>query len=359
MNRTLARISMFLGAAATTAAAQPGVYSASAEKDAWTYPPVGSGFSQVAPVFGSPIGVPADPDRLGYYYVAFDLNSQIDLSQGPYDIASITVTAYLLNSSTFSGTNGTFYDDSYDSFITYDGTLTDTDPGRPIELYAAMYNNGLSALTWNEFLTPVFQNGLYNVEPVDIDPITKMPRSVQSNVDDGFDATPLAVATTTDTYVGSGNTFRIADGAELTFSLDLTDPDLRQLLADELNADGTLSFAISSLHAAGFMGQVGDDIWPRLGTRESFGLPDPSIEVVLTTGPVACSPADVTSTGTANGVPDGTVDLSDFSFYLSLWSAGDAQADVTTTGTADGVPDGSVDLSDFSFYLSLWSAGCP
>ncbi len=353
------RVALVAACIGSAALAQPGTYSASAEKDAWTYPPVGSGFSQAAPVFGSPVGVPADPDRLGYYYVAFDLNAQLDLLQGPYDIASITVTAYMLNSSTFSATNGAFYDDSYDSFITYDGTIADTDPGRPIELYAAMYNNGLSALTWNEFLTPVFQNGLYNVEPVDIDPITKMPRSVQSNVDDGFDATPLAVATTTDTYVGSGASVRIADGAELTFTLDLTDADLRQLLADELNADGTLSFAISSLHAAGFMGEAADDIWPRLGTRESFGLPDPSIEVVLSTGPVACSPADVTTSGTANGVPDQVVDLSDFSFYLTLWGTSDARADVTTTGTANGVPDGSVDLSDFSFYLTLWSAGCP
>ena len=74
---------------------------------------------------------------------------------------------------------------------------------------------------------------------------------------------------------------------------------------------------------------------------------------------LACSPADVTTTGNAEGIPDGAVDLSDFSFYLSLWSASDDRADVTTTGNANGVPDGSVDLSDFSFYLSLWSAGCP
>ena len=73
----------------------------------------------------------------------------------------------------------------------------------------------------------------------------------------------------------------------------------------------------------------------------------------------ACSPADLTTTGNAEGEPDGTVDLSDFSYYLSIWSSSDTAADVTTTGTASGIPDGTVDLSDFSFYLSLWSAGCP
>ena len=123
--------------------------------------------------------------------------------------------------------------------------------------------------------------------------------------------------------------------------------------------DGTLSFVISSLHAAGFNGQGGSEIYPRIGTRESFGLPAPSIEVVLTTGPVACSPADVTTSGTANGVPDQVVDLSDFSYYLTLWGTGDSIADVTTSGTANGVPDGAVDLSDFAYYLQLWSAGCP
>lgn len=79
-----------------------------------------------------------------------------------------------------------------------------------------------------------------------------------------------------------------------------------------------------------------------------------------TTFVAACdSPADVTTTGTNNGVPDGQIDLSDFSAYLTLWSASSLAADVTTTGTSNGTPDGAVDLSDFSFYITLWSAGCP
>ena len=72
-----------------------------------------------------------------------------------------------------------------------------------------------------------------------------------------------------------------------------------------------------------------------------------------------CGPADVTTDGTSNGIPDNAVTLSDFSFYLSLWSAGDNAADLTTDGTSNGIPDNAVTLSDFSFYLGLWSAGCP
>ncbi len=70
-------------------------------------------------------------------------------------------------------------------------------------------------------------------------------------------------------------------------------------------------------------------------------------------------PSDLTTDGTANGIPDGVTTLSDFSFYLGLWGAADPAADVTTDGTANGIPDGSVTLSDFSFYLGLWGAGCP
>lgn len=68
--------------------------------------------------------------------------------------------------------------------------------------------------------------------------------------------------------------------------------------------------------------------------------------------PMSLCPADLSG--------DGVVTLADFSLYMQLWSLGVVDlADVTTTGTASGVPDGVVDLSDFSYYLILWSAGCP
>ena len=80
---------------------------------------------------------------------------------------------------------------------------------------------------------------------------------------------------------------------------------------------------------------------------------------IAVTGP--CSPADATTDGEANGEPDGAVTLSDFSFYLTLWSASDAAADITTTGVCAPVAGGGdgVDLSDFACYLAVWSDGCP
>ncbi|MEL7474381.1 MAG: DNRLRE domain-containing protein [Planctomycetota bacterium] len=85
-------------------------------------------------------------------------------------------------------------------------------------------------------------------------------------------------------------------------------------------------------------------------------------QLILTFDPPAggCAPADVTTDGTSNGIPDNAITLSDFSFYLSLWATGDPAADITTVGMCDiGNGGDGVDLSDFSCYLSEWSLGCP
>ncbi|MEO0482315.1 MAG: endonuclease [Planctomycetota bacterium] len=75
--------------------------------------------------------------------------------------------------------------------------------------------------------------------------------------------------------------------------------------------------------------------------------------------PTAC-PADLTTDGLPNGIPDSIVTLSDFTYYLSLWANADASADITTDGVCNpGNGGDGVTLSDFSCYLSLWSAGCP
>ncbi|MCW5754983.1 MAG: hypothetical protein KIT24_09790 [Phycisphaeraceae bacterium] len=78
--------------------------------------------------------------------------------------------------------------------------------------------------------------------------------------------------------------------------------------------------------------------------------------------------ADLTGSSDPNdpsyGVPDGSVDASDFFFYLDAFVAGNlAIADLT--GSSDpndpsyGIPDGNIDASDFFFYLDLFVAGCP
>ena len=117
----------------------------------------------------------------------------------------------------------------------------------------------------------------------------------------------------------------------------------------------TLDDASAGTYEATYTLRVFDD-------RTLSGAQEGQLVTLTLSGVVSaggCSPADVTTTGNASGTPDGVVDLSDFSYYLTLWSNADARADVTTTGSANGIADGTVDLSDFSYYLTLWSAGCP
>jgi len=98
----------------------------------------------------------------------------------------------------------------------------------------------------------------------------------------------------------------------------------------------------------------GDNIVNAADLDIANGVTDPC------SGSLACALADITSTGTCNpGNGDGVIDLSDFSCFLSQWSAGAAIADITTTGQCNpgNGGDGVIDLSDFSCFLSQWSAG--
>lgn len=71
-------------------------------------------------------------------------------------------------------------------------------------------------------------------------------------------------------------------------------------------------------------------------------------------------PADMTTTGSDSGVPDGVVDISDFSYFLTRWAQGARRADISATGSCGTALRGDgVDISDFSCFLTLWTTGCP
>jgi|GEM_PF-1719139 len=101
---------------------------------------------------------------------------------------------------------------------------------------------------------------------------------------------------------------------------------------------------------------------PSLAVRDFIqNLPPPS---------VACSPADVTTTGAgagdpSYGVPDGAVTAADLNYFVNAYIAADlAVADVTTQGAGPGdpgygVPDGIVTAADINYFVNLWVAGCP
>ncbi|MFK7758412.1 MAG: GC-type dockerin domain-anchored protein [Phycisphaerales bacterium] len=66
-------------------------------------------------------------------------------------------------------------------------------------------------------------------------------------------------------------------------------------------------------------------------------------------------PADLA--GNFDGSPDGQLNFSDISAFLSLYSAGILRVDFA--GNVDGTPDGILNFSDVSAYLGLFSQGCP
>ncbi len=76
------------------------------------------------------------------------------------------------------------------------------------------------------------------------------------------------------------------------------------------------------------------------------------IEVVA--GAEVCA-ADLA--GNPDGSPDGLLNFSDVSAYLTLFGSGDLTADLA--GNPDGSPDGLLNFSDVSAYLTLFGMGCP
>ncbi|MEL7473122.1 MAG: M64 family metallopeptidase [Planctomycetota bacterium] len=150
-----------------------------------------------------------------------------------------------------------------------------------------------------------------------------------------------------------------------TLSVDTVDP-----LIDTIEVRWAVNGApvggdTDTLDLAGVGAQPGDIVTATV-TDETPWVRDEAIrdtfmtEVISWTLTAPDCPADITTESSSNGVPDGLVTLSDFSYYLSLWSTGAAQADITATGACVyGTGGDGVDLSDFSCYLATWSAGCP
>ncbi|MEO0482169.1 MAG: GC-type dockerin domain-anchored protein [Planctomycetota bacterium] len=146
-----------------------------------------------------------------------------------------------------------------------------------------------------------------------------------------------------------------ADVCEILDILDTTSGDVN-LDGNQDGADVSIVTNNLGLTPAGWAdGDLnGDNIVNSADLDIANGVTDPC------TPSNACALADITATGTCvPGAGDGVVDLSDFSCFLSQWSASAPIADITTTGVCTpGMGGDGVDLSDFSCYLAEWSGGC-
>lgn len=151
--------------------------------------------------------------------------------------------------------------------------------------------------------------------------------------------------------VGAPRNDERGDGAGVAYVFDVASGARLATLAPSDAATG-----------AAFGGAVGvsDDLIVVAAEGDGQNGEDAGAAYVFAFVPAPCF-ADLTTDGLPNGVPDKLITLSDFSFYLALWSQADPAADITLAGVCEpsiGGGDG-VTLSDFSCYLSLWSQGCP
>ncbi|MGP1345208.1 MAG: hypothetical protein ACTS3F_00890 [Phycisphaerales bacterium] len=330
------------GLASTTPSAHAGetttITIPAPEIDVWVYPPGPGAFSPYAATFAAPFGT-ADPNRFGYFFAAFDLDAQVPADPRSFTLTELTFTVRLLNSSTFDPNDGVVYDPTLDPLATYTGA-PDTDPGRPLELYAAEYLNGFDLDSWIAAGAPVGPSTNYNAQPIDLDPDGN-PRNLFYSVDDGIEANPFAIGTTNQTYIGPGGTTRIADGATITFSIDLTAPNAEPFWRDQL-ATGRVAFIVSSLHAAGFSGMGGEQTYPRLGTDNSFGNYDATATITI-------GPPDTTEPCPGDLNDDSIVDSDDLGILLGAFG---------TTPAGDLDNDNDTDSDDLGILLSAFGTNC-
>lgn len=291
--------------------------------DVWVYTFGQGSFASVAPTYASVFG-DEFPDRFATLFLTFDATGVVPDTDRPFRISSLTLEATMLNSSTFDETNGVFYDSTPDSVASYLDPFLDTDPGRPIELYAVGYRNGFTLSSWRAASFPVTGSEGYNAIPVDFPSGLSEPRDVSNSVIGGFDTHPFAIGTTPDLLTALDGTLRVRDLARFNFEMSSLRDAERAYFEDQLQT-GSISFMISSLQAAGFGGMGGEEIYPRWATLETaFPVEDASLEISIEISP----PADVNA--------DFVVDIED----LYSWEQGMGLRDVDGNASVDAADRG-------------------
>lgn len=311
--------------------------------DRWMYPFNATPGTRPA---GSIFGYVPFPDetsfdnRDGQVIVAFDTSEVVPIGQGP---ASYDVSNFVLEI-TLAGPASGPIDPTVDDWRTYlpeeaRGALADSDPGRPIELFAAGFRNGYDRLGWAEgdsfSDTDIFGQGTRNVFAAEI-AVDGSLFDASSSITDDFTANPVAVAT----FPGFEAGEIPPEGAVAIFELDTSDPLIRGWLGESLD-EGRLIFAVTSLLGA----SQGDTVLTQFYLREN-----PLVEVGVRESSVIAFAVDVVDACAIredlNG--DCLVDGADLGLFLSRWNTADESADY------DG--DGIVSGSDLGRLLAAFGA---
>lgn len=231
------------------------------------------GSRSAASVFGA-VGEAGFDDRDGQFLVRFDTTgiAAPGLAAANYSIASLQLSL------TVNVDNSFRYDPTYDSFQTYlnvgaPNYVADSDPGRPVELFAVGYRNGYTEATFhpeNPDVSPFspgnpMTEGVRNAYAAQFNAGGSLI-DVSNNVAGAFEAAPLAVGQIAGLAPGS----LVPGDSLMTFHVDLTNPFVVAWLQASLNA-GYLEFMVSSLQPTS---QEASSGFPSFYTKENL-LNDP------------------------------------------------------------------------------------
>lgn len=234
---------------------------ASPALDQWVY----SNFSDPggrdnAPTFSAGPGQGVD-DRFGMMLTAFQTSTSIPSGQGAvnYEITSVKLTLTVLTGDTF------LYDGTYDSLATYVPGGSDTDPGRPIEVFGVGlqppytgFGTSAGPTLYGESSPISGPSGRYTY------PLARRTDgqlfNAANNVTGLVEAFPFAVG---QADLDPGDS--VPADEEFVFTIDIASPSVLAYIRNGLNT-GFLGFMASSLHVA--EGQSGALTYPRLYTKE-------------------------------------------------------------------------------------------
>lgn len=231
--------------------------------DKWMYPFAsgGGGGRTSAPTFGAIGNIDGFDDRDGQFLTGFTLNG---LPSGAGASNYIVTSVKLTLSLNTQAADSVIYDNTYDPISSYgpNGEAVGGDPGRPMELYGVGYRNGFTAtsLQENSPFVPTGGNaqmrGVRNFYASDYS--AGVARDVSNNVgglsgSTPFDPTPFAIGQVAAADLNGDNTMK--DGALISFTLNLSNPDVLSYVQNGLNV-GRLNLLATSLSEA-VNGQTG------------------------------------------------------------------------------------------------------
>lgn len=336
---------LFVCATASFAAAQPFLGTINGPTiDRWSYPFAAQPGSEPNVTVFAALQQAGFDDRDAMFYLAFDTGSLVPSGVGSdrYVVSSLRVTAWV------SADNQFEYDPTFDSVTTsfepsQAGYTPDLDAGKPVELFAAGYRYGWTALTYLENSPfspfPSFppREGVRSVFAAVYDD-AGIATDIGRQVRQGFEALPMAIGRNEELTPGQ----TVPAGTPLVFEADTGRIADSVYLARGFD-DGRVTFMISGLHAAagGPGGGTGNPNYPAFFTKESA--------VAQAAGYIARLEFSVLVYPGADFNLDGGVDGSDVEAFFTAWEAADTIADFNI--------DGGVDGADVEAFFLAWEQG--